>query len=239
MEKITILCGMKDYIDGYKFMCDVAESLEHLGCCVRSVISDTLVLNTEHTQTAFIYDISKQPLNGVKADAIFGKEPYKQKLAPYLKEFNMYNMQCGLVDYIHDAEVKARFGQACEEFDKQIYITTARSNGKTAFMKEMEKCLHKDEFVYYSKADCDITRDFWNKITATNSTKEPLPEIKNVIFNNPATIVFWADGTKTVVQCQGDDIYDPEKGLAMAMCKKMLGNKHEYYHTFKHWMKKV
>jgi hypothetical protein len=48
----------------------------------------------------------------------------------------------------------------------------------------------------------------------------------------------WADGTKTVVQCHDGDIYDPEKGLAMAISKKIMGNKRDYYHTFKHWLKK-
>lgn len=44
--------------------------------------------------------------------------------------------------------------------------------------------------------------------------------ITNVIFNDPATIVFWSDGTKTVVKCCEDDEFDEEKGLAMAVCKK-------------------
>ena len=56
--------------------------------------------------------------------------------------------------------------------------------------------------------------------------------IKNVKFNPPATIVFWTDNTKTVVKCNGED-YDPEKGLAMCICKKMLGNKGNYYEVFK------
>jgi hypothetical protein len=51
------------------------------------------------------------------------------------------------------------------------------------------------------------------------------PEIKKVIFNGPATIVFWDDGEKTIVKCMDEDIYDPEKGLAMAICKKVLGDK--------------
>ena len=64
--------------------------------------------------------------------------------------------------------------------------------------------------------------------------------ITNVIFNPPATIVFWSDNTKTVVKADyGYDSYDPEKGIAMAISKKMLGdNKYEYYNTFKHWLKK-
>lgn len=63
-------------------------------------------------------------------------------------------------------------------------------------------------------------------------------EIKNVIFNDPATIVFWNDGTKTVVKTQDGEKYDPEKGLAMVISKKMLGNKGSYYNTFDKWLKK-
>lgn len=63
-------------------------------------------------------------------------------------------------------------------------------------------------------------------------------KIKNVIFNNPATIVFWADGTKTVVKTNNGDIFDPEKGLAMAISKKALGNKGNYYDKLKKWLPK-
>lgn len=54
-----------------------------------------------------------------------------------------------------------------------------------------------------------------------------------VIYNNPATIVFWDDGTKTIVKCQEGDIYSKELGLAMCFVKKCLGNKGNYYNTFK------
>ena len=56
--------------------------------------------------------------------------------------------------------------------------------------------------------------------------------IEKVIFNKPATIVLWEDGTKTVVKCE-DEAYDPEKGLAMCIAKKALGNKGNYFNTFK------
>ena len=49
--------------------------------------------------------------------------------------------------------------------------------------------------------------------------------IRKVIFNDPATIVLWSDGTKTVVKCGPEDSYDMEKGLAMAIVKKMTGLK--------------
>ena len=56
--------------------------------------------------------------------------------------------------------------------------------------------------------------------------------IKDVIFNPPATIVFWMDGTKTVVKDQGEVFYDPEKGMAMAVAKKAFGNQGNYYNQF-------
>ena len=43
-----------------------------------------------------------------------------------------------------------------------------------------------------------------------------------VIFNNESTIVFWSDNTKTVVKCGDADIFDKEKGLAMAICGRKL-----------------
>ena len=60
-------------------------------------------------------------------------------------------------------------------------------------------------------------------------------EIKDVIFNDPATIVLWADGTKTVVKAENEP-FDPEKGLAMAISKRALGDKYNYYDTFKKYV---
>lgn len=50
-------------------------------------------------------------------------------------------------------------------------------------------------------------------------------EIKDIKVNGPATIVFWADGTKTVVKCVHDDLYDTEKAVAMCFMKKALGSR--------------
>lgn len=64
------------------------------------------------------------------------------------------------------------------------------------------------------------------------------PKIKHVIFNGPATIVFWQDDTKTVVKCREGDTFDPEKGVAMAIAKKALGNEEGYYEGIKKWLPK-
>lgn len=63
--------------------------------------------------------------------------------------------------------------------------------------------------------------------------------IERVIFNNPAVIVFWKDGAKTIVKCGPDDVFDAEKGLAMAIAKKYLGNKGNYNNIFKKYLNEV
>ena len=57
--------------------------------------------------------------------------------------------------------------------------------------------------------------------------------IKRVIVNKPAVIVYWADGTKTVVKKQKGDKWDPEKGVAMAICKRLYGNTGRYNDVIK------
>lgn len=240
MEKVTILCGMENRQKAEKFMMDVVAEIQNRGFSVEDVNDKWLVVNTPYTQVAFVYDELEQPLCRVKADAIFGFEPYKQKLAVYLKVHHPYNVGKGLVDYICEAEkngpedeAKAKFKDACKKYDSQLNRIRQdiwkRFDYSSLYPKQIDT-------VSYNKADCDITYDLYKKCLGVESS---LPEIKDVVFNNPATIVFWADGTKTVVQIQENDIYDPEKGLAMAICKKIMGNKREYYHTFLHWLKKV
>lgn len=51
----------------------------------------------------------------------------------------------------------------------------------------------------------------------------PAPGIKKVIFNSPATIILWNDGTKTVSKCHNEK-FDKEKGFAMAVAKKTVGS---------------
>ena len=48
--------------------------------------------------------------------------------------------------------------------------------------------------------------------------------IKRVIYNNPATIVFWSDDTKTVAKCHEDDTYSEEMGLILCCLKKLAGS---------------
>lgn len=81
------------------------------------------------------------------------------------------------------------------------------------------------KFETYQEIDVKTTVEVFNTMKSS---------IEKVIFNPPATIVYWCDGTKTVVKA--DETFDPEKGLAMAIAKHHLGNKGNYYNEFKKWL---
>ena len=57
------------------------------------------------------------------------------------------------------------------------------------------------------------------------------PRIENIvdhiIFNDPATVIYWVDGSKTVVKCGPEDTFSKEQGVAMAVLKKVFGD--NYY----------
>ena len=60
--------------------------------------------------------------------------------------------------------------------------------------------------------------------------------IKTVIYHEPATIVKWKDGTKTVVKCDEYDTYDKEKGLMACIIKKLTGNTGRWNEILKEWV---
>ena len=65
--------------------------------------------------------------------------------------------------------------------------------------------------------------DFTTKSTIFSGAILNVLKINKVIYNNPATIVFWSDGTKTVSKCSLGDVYDAEKGLLLCCMKKLHG----------------
>jgi len=118
------------------------------------------------------------------------------------------------------------------------------------YIRTVEKDLHDDlmkvilstghELVF---GPCDLTADRDGNWCIRSGALYPRCEgkktasatntaaIKNVIFAPPATIVYWSDGSKTVVKCS-------EKGLAMAIAKRCGGNKGSYYKEIQNWVEK-
>ena len=105
---------------------------------------------------------------------------------------------------------------------------------------EVEECVYshgenyRDDAVdalAYCTHDIQSVRHYAEIINNNNydqvNQKQSKLNIRKVIFNDPATIVFWLDGTKTIVKKADDEPWDPEKGLAMAIIKKYFGTNKE------------
>ena len=86
-------------------------------------------------------------------------------------------------------------------------------------------------------AATSIFSDAMVSVGLTSTSNAYSLDIKDVIFNNPATIVLWSDGTKTVVKCQEGDEYSREVGLALCIAKKALGNKGNFNNVFRKWIR--
>lgn len=75
------------------------------------------------------------------------------------------------------------------------------------------------------------TTSSWGEIVSVNeygyecAVHSFIPEvaISKIIYADPATIVLWDDGTKTVSKCAKGDIYSKETGLSICLLKKMIG----------------
>lgn len=130
-----------------------------------------------------------------------------------------------------------------------IFIFGANYTGKTYPMKlDLNKidvswsAVIERELAYLMEKDrVKAAKERINSIYGTMGLEKPtyvdhkIPKIKKVIFNDPATIIYWNDDTKTVVKAEGET-FDPEKGMAMAIAKKALGNQGKYYNEFKKWL---
>lgn len=101
----------------------------------------------------------------------------------------------------------------------------------------LDRFISEFDAVFNNYRNIKITNEDWSKTNPYLNFNRNTT-IKDVIFKKPATIVFWTDGTKTVVKCQNDDVFDPEKGLAMAIAKKAFGNKGNYCNEIKKWTEK-
>lgn len=98
---------------------------------------------------------------------------------------------------------------------------------------ELTRAIHKGMAIDYSRQSMEQAKK--NDIVKFGMCSV---SIRKVIFNDPATIVLWSDGTKTVVKCGPEDTFDMEKGLAMAIVKKMAGNDNRFHKVFRQYTKK-
>lgn len=155
-------------------------------------------------------------------------EPKEEKMTNSYIEEKIKYVERKLLPFVsmNDMSMTLLYDSLCDSFSLSV------RKGKIGREYRIEKAgAYKKEY-FVGEFVKMIERDF---VIIKRPSDPSVPSIKNVIFNDPATIIFWTDGTKTVVKAQ-DEAYDPEKGMAMAIAKKALGNQGNYCNVFKKWL---
>lgn len=114
--------------------------------------------------------------------------------------------------------------------DQIIFARKDRENtGKNMTLNELGKYIaneHTRDFVnreWFAGAN-DMryeTKVDYNGISRRNNMMKY--GVKEIIYHDAATIVYWTDGTKTVVKCNENDEYSEYSGFVAAVAKKMYG----------------
>lgn len=113
----------------------------------------------------------------------------------------------------------------------QLHVTNARERLGHQWVPTIQfKFTVKEVVSVYKKEEKDMRSEYCAadaKVTEALFYRfNPHHFIKKVIYNDPATIIFWSNGTKTVVKRMEDEEYDPEKGFMAAVTKKVFGDKY-------------
>lgn len=101
-------------------------------------------------------------------------------------------------------------GVCAKDVASRMYAIIGRGSGKTQYSLELTRAYYSGYYYRFQP--------------------------KKIIFNGPATIVLWEDGTKTVVKCQNGDTFDKEKGIALCFMKKSLGNRSNFNNMIKKYL---
>lgn len=122
----------------------------------------------------------------------------------------------------HGVKIEAWFIRSDIACSKMVWPTVYDNpNGSSKCWNELKTICALTDIELISK-----------KTNKKTYNKRIFSEIKDIIINDPATIILWKDGTKTVVKCQNEDIFDPGTGIAMAILKKLYGNSGFYKDIF-------
>lgn len=159
-------------------------------------------------------------------EKFFAKNPFTGKFTPVSQaNFDMTFAPA-------DADASLSFLDNVVKFMIKEYDEYAKGDPRFMLARGTNKTIRAE---YLSPSEY---REFRDKILKEKNKSIYDSMIQRVIFNPPATIVFWRDGSKTVVKCGENDIFDPEKGLAMAISKRAFGDNRDYYEVFAKWVGK-
>lgn len=120
----------------------------------------------------------------------------------------VYSPSIGVGDSCHDYHFEKSYDEIIEEIREATTLTIAskvKSKTPEEEKEELEEKRKKEE-----------------ERRVKESRKKYTPE--KIYYNNPVTVVFWEDGTKTTVRLHEGEEYNEYSAFCAALAKKIFGN---------------
>ena len=137
-------------------------------------------------------------------------------------EKSYFDELLNIINGLYNEEVN----QKEKKKDKKELTTSKTQKGK--FNSINSSNINTDDYFTFVPKEAVILKQYDPKKIFS------IPKVERVLFRDPATIVWFSDGTKSVAICGHDDTYDRETGVAICLCKRILGNK-EYRELMDEW----
>ena len=160
---------------------------------------------------------------------------FRETPSEYFMEFYFHHpitkRKFNIIVYINDFYDK-------KDLEKYLIEEVKKEFTLDGHKDHLDALLYANHYLEEKEKKTMPPKSFYENLYITPSFT--IPNIKKVIFNDPVTVVIWENGTKTIVRAE-NEAFDPEKGLAMAICKKALGTNKSgsnYYDIFKKWLPK-
>lgn len=87
-----------------------------------------------------------------------------------------------------------------------------------------ECCCNKDSHNDNTDNNCCCCYGIESDNACDENAEEIDITIDKVIYNKPAVIIIFSDGTKSVAKCDSNDTWSPETGFLVALCKRLFGS---------------
>lgn len=113
-------------------------------------------------------------------------------------------------------------GNVCGVIETGIDAGAPISTQKSFVSHFNKRASFFDRFPFKDMASTEKKSEQKPRSIEKKEVRNPFILIERVIFNPPATIVLWKDGSKTVVKVHNEE-FDKEKGLAMAILRSEYG----------------
>ena len=75
---------------------------------------------------------------------------------------------------------------------------------------------------YFDEVALSYANGLMKELTKMNLYKNLPSMVEKITYCGPATIVFWKDGTKTVIKCHEGDQFDEVTGFLLCCLRKMM-----------------